>query len=105
MSGLPLPRFGMGTASIGNLYAPISDEVAGATVEAALASGIRYFDTAPHYGFGLAERRLGAALAAHDTADEAIVSTKVGRLLEPVESPAGERHGFVDGDPFAPVFD
>jgi len=102
---LQLPRFGMGTAAIGNLYSAVSDEVAEATIAAALREGIGYFDTAPFYGFGLAERRLGVALQTHDPAGRAIVSTKVGRLLEPVENPARERHGFVDGDPFAPVFD
>jgi D-threo-aldose 1-dehydrogenase len=105
VSKLELPRFGMGTACLGNLYVPISDEVAVATVAAALAAGIRYFDTAPFYGFGLAERRLGTALEAHDPEGRAIVSTKVGRLLEPVDNPVREQHGFVDGDPFAPVFD
>jgi len=100
---LQLPRFGMGTAAIGNLYSAVSDEVAEDTVAAALREGIGYFDTAPYYGFGLAERRLGVALQAHG--GTAIVSTKVGRLLEPVENPARERHGFVDGDPFAPAFD
>lgn len=97
---IALPRLGMGTAAIGNLYRAVSDEEAQATVSAALGAGIGYFDTAPHYGFGLAERRLGAALAGHD----AIVSTKVGRLLEPT-SARGTRHGFVDADPFEPVFD
>ena len=101
MSALSLPRFGMGTAPIGNLYAPVDDADAGATIAIALDSGIRYFDTAPYYGFGLAERRLGAALA---DAPDVIISTKVGRLLEPVAGPARERHGFVDGDPFEPVF-
>ena len=105
MSALSLPRFGMGTAPIGNLYAPVSNVEAEAAIAAAVDAGIRYFDTAPYYGFGLAERRLGTALAAHDPASEAIVSTKVGRLLEPVVDPPRERHGFVDGDPFAPVFD
>ena len=103
MSGLALQRFGMGTAAIGNLYAAVTDEVANAAVAAALQSGVRYFDTAPYYGFGLAERRLGAALEAHG--GEAIISTKVGRLLEPVDNPEHERHGFVGGDPFRPVFD
>ncbi|MFA6118044.1 MAG: aldo/keto reductase [Sphingomonas sp.] len=97
---IALPRLGMGTAAIGNLYRAVSDEEAQATVTAALDAGIGYFDTAPHYGFGLAERRLGAALAGH----EAIVSTKVGRLLEPTTL-RGTRHGFVDADPFEPVFD
>jgi D-threo-aldose 1-dehydrogenase len=101
----PLPRLGMGTAGIGNLYAPVSDEAARTTVAAAWAAGIRYFDTAPHYGFGLAERRLGEALTALDPEGRAIVSTKVGRLLAPAPDGARERHGFVDADPFEPVFD
>ena len=102
---IQLPRLGMGTAGIGNLYAPVSADVARATMAAAWAAGIRYFDTAPHYGFGLAERRLGDALAALDPEGEALVSTKVGRLLAPAPNPARERHGFVDADPFEPVFD
>nr|WP_294197204.1 aldo/keto reductase [uncultured Sphingomonas sp.] len=99
-----LPPFGMGTAAIGNLYRAIDDATAEATVTAAIDAGLRYFDTAPHYGFGLAERRLGAALARLDPAGECAISTKVGRLLEPTEA-TGERHGFVDADPFEPVFD
>jgi len=99
-----LPRFGMGAAAIGNLYRAVSDEEAMATVAAALAAGIGYFDTAPHYGFGLAERRLGAALAAHDPAQAAIVSTKVGRVLVPTRQ-TGTRQGFVDADPFDEVYD
>jgi D-threo-aldose 1-dehydrogenase len=100
MTGLRLPRFGMGCAPIGNLYAAISDAEAEAAIGTALDSGIRYFDTAPYYGFGLAERRLGSALPT-----DAIVSTKVGRLLDPADNPARERHGFVAGDPFEPRFD
>lgn len=99
-----LPPFGMGTATIGNLYRPVDDAEAIATVTAALNAGITYFDTAPHYGFGLAERRLGAALAGHERGAQAIVSTKVGRLLVPTHA-GGTRHGFVDADPFEPVFD
>jgi D-threo-aldose 1-dehydrogenase len=102
---IALPRLGMGTAGIGNLYAPVSADNARTTVAAAWEAGIRYFDTAPHYGFGLAERRLGEALAELDPQGEAMVSTKVGRLLEPVTGGARERHGFVDADPFEPVFD
>ncbi len=104
MSGLALPRLGMGTAAIGNLYQAVSDEAARSTVIAALDAGIGYFDTAPHYGFGLAERRLGAALAEYDGGDSVILSTKVGRLLKPTEA-RGTRHGFVDADPFEPQFD
>jgi D-threo-aldose 1-dehydrogenase len=105
MSDPALPQLGMGTAGIGNLYAPVTDEDARATVAAAWAAGIRYFDTAPHYGFGLAERRLGEALAELDPGGQAIVSTKIGRLLAPTDSRARERHGFVEADPFEPVFD
>lgn len=105
MTALALPRFGIGTAGIGNLYAPVSDAVAEATIAAAWEGGVRLFDTAPYYGFGLAERRLGAALAAVDPGQTAIISTKVGRVLEPEPAPLRERHGFVDGDPFAPRFD
>ena len=94
----------MGTAAIGNLYQPISDAEARETVATAVASGIGYFDTAPHYGFGLAERRLGDALAEADPGGTAIISTKVGRRLVPTDL-TGERHGFVDADPFEPVFD
>ncbi|MEN2791702.1 aldo/keto reductase [Sphingomonas oligophenolica] len=101
---MALPRLGMGTAAIGNLYRPVSDDAARQTVMAALAAGIRYFDTAPHYGFGLAERRLGDALAEADPRGSAIISTKVGRLLVPSDA-TGARHGFVDADPFEPVFD
>jgi D-threo-aldose 1-dehydrogenase len=105
MRGIELPRIGMGTAGIGNLYAPVSADEARATLAAAWDAGIRFFDTAPHYGFGLAEKRLGEGLATLDTAGEAILSTKVGRLLVRTESEARERHGFVDAEPFEPVFD
>jgi D-threo-aldose 1-dehydrogenase len=96
-----LPTLGMGTAAIGNLYRAMPDVEAHAAVQAALDAGIRYFDTAPHYGFGLAEERLGAVIEGRD---DVIVSTKVGRLLVPTGA-TGERHGFVDARPFEPVFD
>lgn len=73
---------GFGAAALGNLYAPVGEEQARAAVTAAWQQGIRYFDTAPHYGLGLSERRLGAALREHPRSSYA-VSTKVGRLLEP----------------------
>ena len=104
MTGVPLPRLGMGTAAIGNLYRAITDAEARETVTTAVAAGIGYFDTAPHYGFGLAERRLGDALADADPQGSAIISTKVGRLLVPTTA-TGERQGFVDADPFKPVYD
>ncbi|WP_405996863.1 aldo/keto reductase [Streptomyces sp. NBC_00829] len=84
-----------GGAALGNLFTEVSDEAAAATVNAAWEVGIRYFDTAPHYGLGLSERRLGAALRAWPR-DEYTVSTKVGRLLEPLPTPHGlDPEGFV----------
>jgi D-threo-aldose 1-dehydrogenase len=74
--------FWLGGAGIGNLLHPVSDEDARATVDAAWDAGVRGFDTAPHYGLGLSERRLGAALADRPR-DEYLLSTKVGRLLVP----------------------
>ncbi|OXM72429.1 aldo/keto reductase [Amycolatopsis thermalba] len=87
MASLPGP-FALGAANLGNLYAPMSDEQAHAVLEAAWDSGIRYFDTAPHYGLGLSERRLGAFLAGKPRA-EFVVSTKAGRLLVPDPAGAG----------------
>ena len=76
-------KLGFGSAPIGNLYHAVPDDVAQRTVEAAYESGIRYFDTAPHYGLGLAETRLGQGLAGLPR-DSFQVSTKVGRLLDPM---------------------
>ena len=102
-SGMQLSELGFGTATLGNLYRAVSDEDAAATVAAALAAGIRYADTAPYYGFGLAEKRLGTALRA---ADGVVVSTKVGRLLVPADGPLPEeRHGFRSAEPYEPVYD
>ncbi|MBV1851769.1 aldo/keto reductase [Catellatospora tritici] len=85
---------GLGSGPLGNLYRAIDEERAAATVEQAWADGVRYFDTAPHYGVGLAERRLGRVLARHPRATYAL-STKVGRVL--VDNPDGgsdRDHGF-----------
>jgi D-threo-aldose 1-dehydrogenase len=78
-------RLSFGAAAIGNLFTPVTNEAARAAVDAAWDAGVRYFDTAPHYGLGLSERRLGAALRDRPRA-EYTVSTKVGRLLVPDES-------------------
>ena len=79
---LDLPRLGYGAANVGNLFRALSDEEAWDVLEAAWASGVRYFDTAPHYGLGLSERRLGEFLRTKPR-DEFVISTKVGRLLRP----------------------
>ena len=96
--GVALTEIGFGAAQIGNLYRPVSDEEAHRTIDAAWESGIRYFDTAPHYGLGLSERRLGAALAARPRSDY-VISTKVGRLLRP--SPERAAAGIADEEGFA----
>ena len=82
-------ELGLGAAPLGNLFTPVSDDEAAACVDAAWDSGIRYFDTAPHYGIGLSERRLGAALRGRPR-DAYTLSTKVGRLLEPVAEVTGD---------------
>jgi D-threo-aldose 1-dehydrogenase len=88
MSDLAFGPLGFGAAGIGNLHRSIDDGAAAAAVEAAWAGGVRYFDTAPHYGLGLSERRLGAALK-DKARGEYLVSTKVGRLLVPVDNAEG----------------
>jgi D-threo-aldose 1-dehydrogenase len=94
-------RLGFGAAPLGNLYRPLSDAAAEVTLNAALNAGISYIDTAPHYGQGLSERRLGGHVGA------CLLSSKVGRVLKPIAPPppGTEWHGFVDGDPFEPAFD
>lgn len=84
--GLHLTELGLGGSMLGNLYRAIADEDGQGAVDAAWRAGVRYFDTAPHYGLGLSERRLGRALAERPRA-EYVLSTKVGRLL--VANPAG----------------
>lgn len=92
-------RLGFGGAPVGNLYRAVDDATAHAAVEAAWEHGIRYFDTAPHYGLGLSERRMGEVLAAKPR-EEFVLSTKVGRLLRPAEVPRPQdEEGFaVPGD-------
>lgn len=78
-------RLALGTAPLGGLYEAVDDDEAAAVVDRAWELGLRYFDTAPYYGSGLAERRLGRALRGRPRA-EFVVSTKVGRLLRPGNS-------------------
>jgi D-threo-aldose 1-dehydrogenase len=103
---LRVSEIGYGAAALGNLYQRTTDAGACAAVDAALASGIRYFDTAPYYGFGLSERRVGDALRG-EKREAFVLSTKVGRLLASAPSVSGaqERHGFHSPMPFEPVYD
>jgi len=81
-SPVRVTELSFGGAAIGNLFTEVSDDDARAAIDAAWDGGIRAFDTAPHYGLGLSERRLGDALR-HRPRAEYVISTKVGRLLEP----------------------
>ncbi|MEM6341722.1 MAG: aldo/keto reductase, partial [Pseudomonadota bacterium] len=80
--GLTFTELGFGTAPLGNLYKAISDRAARATLDAAWAGGVRYYDTAPLYGLGLSETRLNAFLR-DKPRDEYVLSSKVGRLMRP----------------------
>jgi len=90
MGGSPVSvtELSFGGAAIGNLFSEVTDDDARAAVDAAWDGGIRTFDTAPHYGLGLSERRLGDALR-HRPRDQYVISTKVGRLLYPANPPYG----------------
>lgn len=86
-------RLGFGGAPIGNLYTEVSEADARAAIESAWQAGIRHFDTAPFYGYGLSERRLGQALAGH--AEQGLVlSTKVGRRIEHAVGASTGNDGF-----------
>lgn len=82
---IPHGPLGMGGAPLGNLFGRLSEGEASAAVQAAWDSDIRHFDTAPHYGAGLSEHRMGAVLRQYGR-DEYTLSTKVGRMLDPVAS-------------------
>ena len=75
-------RFGLGGVAIGNAFRPTTDAISEATMEAAWAGGVRYFDTSPWYGLGLSERRFGQFLH-NQKRDDFVLSTKIGRLLKP----------------------
>jgi D-threo-aldose 1-dehydrogenase len=98
---IALPRQGLGTAPLGGLFEEVGDDDATATVHAALAAGITFFDSAPLYGHGLAERRLGAALLGEDR-ERLTISTKVGRVLVPGTDPDTIFHGV---PPVRPEYD
>jgi D-threo-aldose 1-dehydrogenase len=90
-------RLGFGTAPLGNMFRAVSPEEVQATVDAAWNNGVRYFDTAPFYGAGLSESRLGAALAARPR-DQYVLSTKVGRIiLDELEDPSSRELGEKSG--------
>lgn len=89
-TGVRVTKLGMGGAPLAGLFESLPDEDARATVETAYRAGVRYFDTAPFYGHGKGEVRLGAALAAFPR-DRFVVSTKVGRVLVPAAGSVEDR--------------
>ena len=100
---LDVTAIGLGSAPLGGLFSAVSDADAEATLEAGWSAGIRFFDTAPLYGFGLAERRLGAFLR-QQKRDSFAISTKVGRLLRPDASSA-EDDDYKGAPALRPQFD
>ena len=100
---------GLGTAPMGDLFELLDEKTTIATVEQACKSGIRTFDTSPHYGNGIAESRVGAGIRRVQRSD-VIVSTKIGRVMDPFGQPPARNKdayspGFVGGYPHAPHFD
>jgi D-threo-aldose 1-dehydrogenase len=103
-TGLQVSEMVFGGAPIGGLYAPVSEDQAGAALEAAWAAGIRAFDTAPHYGVGLSEQRIGRFLAGRPREDF-VLSTKVGRRLVPADGDVEGADGFYGTPQLARVRD
>jgi len=99
-----LPRIGLGTAPLGGLFEAVSDETAEATFALAWERGIRFFDTAPLYGLGLSEQRLGRFLAGKPR-DDFVLASKVGRLLRADAPPDPHESHWKGGSPFNPVWD
>jgi len=107
--GLTFTVVGLGTGPLGELFEALDEKTAIATVEQALSSGVRVFDSSPHYGNGLAESRMGAGLR-RAPRDQILVSTKIGRIMDPfTKRPAPRKDvvtpGFAGGYPHAPRFD
>lgn len=101
---LQLTRLGLGCSQMGGLYRATSAREVEDVFACAWAAGVRYFDTAPYYGYTRSEHRLGAQLA-ECARHEYVVSTKVGRLLRPDASVAPGDGGWANPYPFRPVYD
>jgi len=95
---------GLGGAPLGNLFRALSEAMAASVVRRAWELGVRYFDTAPHYGQGLSERRMGTVLRTMPR-DAYILSTKVGRLLVADAHAPRDQHGYVDTPPYVTRYD
>lgn len=102
--GFDVTDMGFGAAPIGNFLKPISEAESGAMINRAWDAGMRYFDTAPYYGHGLSELRLGHYLRWRPR-DEFVISSKVGRVLKPARREDIDFKPWVDAAPFKPRFD
>ena len=102
-TSLAVPRLGFGTTALGNIMRTTPAEEAMAAIEAAWTAGLHYFDTAPQYGQGLAEERLGAALAGRPRAGFTL-STKIGKLLSPTPDGSVPENLFIGGNPYEIMF-
>jgi len=102
--GFDITDMGFGAAPIGNFLRPISEDESAAMINRAWDAGIRYFDTAPYYGHGLSEARLGQNLRGR-TRNQFVLSSKVGRVLEPARRKDIDFKPWVDGLPFNCRFD
>lgn len=105
-SSLEVSALGLGCAGLGGLYRDIREADARATIDAAWEAGIRFFDTAPYYGYTKSERFVGAALRERER-DAFVISTKAGRIMRPNRGPAARasRDGWAHPLPFEPVYD
>ena len=102
--GFDVTDMGFGAAPIGNFLKPISEAESGAMINRAWDARMRYFDTAPYYGHGLSELRLGHYLRWRPR-DEFVISSKVGRVLKPARREDIDFKPWVDAAPFKPRFD
>jgi D-threo-aldose 1-dehydrogenase len=103
-TGLHVTPLGLGGAPFGNLFTPVADNDARAAIETAWSRGCRFFDTAPYYGYGLSERRVGDALRERPRG-EFVLSTKVGRLIQRGANAHPKAEGFDSPMPFHVTFD
>jgi D-threo-aldose 1-dehydrogenase len=103
-TALRITQFGVGGTVFGNIYSAIEDNQANATIDAAVEAGLNYFDTAPLYGFGLSESRLGQGLARHER-NRVVISTKVGWRLEALAPGEENRSLFANAPRFRQVMD
>lgn len=101
---LMVSAFAFGTAPIGNIFRPISEQNARAMIDTAWNAGVRFFDTAPMYGHGLSELRSGAALRWKER-DDFVLASKVGRVLKPARRADIDFTPWVDAAPFTMHFD